>query len=63
MCHTKLGMRNIQAVGDRPYITTAKGWMGGWVQKVAIFVDVHYCIYADKWVGGWVRKKCKNVLT
>ena len=36
---TKLGMRNIQAVGDRPYITTANG-LGGWVQKVGIFVDV-----------------------
>ena len=44
-------MRNIQAVGDRPYITTAKG-LGGWVQKAAIFEDVQYCIHADKWLGG-----------
>ena len=40
-------MRNIQAVGDRPYITTAKG-LGGW----EFFFDVQYCIYAEKWVGG-----------
>ena len=39
-------MRNIQAVGDRPYITTAKVLVG-WVQRVGIFVDVQHCIHAD----------------
>ena len=36
---------------------SAKG-LGGWVQKMAIFADVQYCIYADI-VGGWVRKSPK----
>ena len=35
----KLGMRNIQAVGDRSYIMTAKELVV-WVQKLEIFVDV-----------------------
>ena len=33
-----------------PYITSANR-LGGWVQKMAFYADVHYCIYADK-VGG-----------
>ena len=44
-------------VRDHPYITSAKG-LGEWVQKIAIFADVHYCIYADI-LGGWVRKRTK----
>ena len=44
------------------YIMSAKG-LGGWVQKMAIFADVQYCIYANI-VGGWVgQKKSKNMLT
>ena len=31
---------------DHPYITSARG-LGGWSWKMAIFADVHYCIYAD----------------
>ena len=32
--------------------------LGGWVQKMAVFGDLQYCIYADftPLVGGWVRK-------
>ena len=40
-------------LGDHPYITSAKE-LGGWVQKMAVFADVHYCTFADL-VGGWVR--------
>ena len=32
-------------VKDHPYTTSAKG-LGGWVQKMANFTDVEYCIYA-----------------
>ena len=42
--------RNMICPRDHPYITSAKG-LGGWVQKMAIFADVQYCIYADI-VGG-----------
>ena len=24
-----------------------KDWVGGWVQKISIFADIHYCVYAD----------------
>ena len=41
------------------YVSKRTGW---WVQKMAIFDDVQYCIYADK-VGGWGPKKAKNILT
>ena len=34
-----------------PYITSAKG-LDEWVQKMAVFYDVQYCIYADIVVGG-----------
>ena len=37
--------------------------MGGWVQKVAVFADIQYCIFADivcKWVG---QERSKNVPT
>ena len=38
---------------DHSYITSAK-ILGGWVQKKAVFADVHYCIiYADI-CSGWV---------
>jgi hypothetical protein len=37
---------------DHPYIMSAKE-LGVWVQKMAIFADVQYCIYANI-VGGWV---------
>ena len=39
---------------DHPYITSALR-MGGWGWKMAIFADVHSCIYTDI-VSGWVRK-------
>ena len=38
---------------DHPYIPSANG-LGGWVQKMAIFADVQYCVYADK-VGESVK--------
>ena len=41
----------VSCIRDHPYITSAKG-LGGWVQKMAIFADVQYCIYADTEVGG-----------
>ena len=44
------------ALGDHPYITSAKG-LGGWGQKMALFADVQYCIY--EWYSGWVRKSPK----
>ena len=34
-------------LGDHPYITSAKE-LGGWVQKMAVFADVHY----GRWPGG-----------
>ena len=42
---------------DHPYITSAKR-VGGWIQKMANFADVQYCIYAYK-VGGWGPKRPK----
>jgi hypothetical protein len=42
---------SLNSAGDHPYITSAK--RTGWIQKMAIFADVQYCIYADI-VGGWV---------
>ena len=36
---------------DHPYIASAKS-LGRWVQRMAVFVEVHYCIYVDI-VGGW----------
>ena len=36
----------VTKVRGHPYITSSKG-VGGWVQKMAIFADVQYCIYAD----------------
>ena len=41
------------------YVSKRTGW---WVQKMAIFDDVQYCVYADK-VGWWSPKKAKNMLT
>ena len=35
---------------DHPYVTSVKrlgGWMGLWVQKMAMFADVQYYIYAE----------------
>ena len=48
-------------VRDHPYIMIAKGLVG-WVQRMAVFADDHFCIYADI-VFGWCRKGQKNVLT
>ena len=44
---------------DHPYITSPY-WLGGWVQKMASFTDVQYCIYADI-VGMWVQRSPKNI--
>ena len=52
----------IEALRYHLYITSANGhWtgQGGWVQNMAFFVDVLYCIYADI-VGK--SEKVKNVL-
>ena len=52
---------SFRLVRDHPYIMIAKGLVG-WVQRMAVFADVHYCIYADI-VFGWLQKRSKNVLT
>ena len=44
---------------DHPYNTLAYRLVG-WVQKIAIFADIQYCIYADI-AGGWVQK-CADVI-
>ena len=47
-----------RTIRDHSYIKLAKG-LGGWGRKMAIFADVHYCIYAAI-VG---QKKSKNMQT
>ena len=56
-CH-ELTYNNNKVIGH-PYITSDRG-LGGWVYKMASFVDILYCIYIDIIVvGGWVRKSPK----
>ena len=45
---------SFRLVRDHPYIMLAKGPVG-WVQRIVVFADVHYCIYADI-VFGRLRK-------
>ena len=50
----------LQSNWEHPCITSAKG-LGGWLQKMAIFADIQYCIYvahylyttSAKGLGGW----------
>ena len=46
-------------VKEHLYITSAKYWMGGKVQKLANFADVQYCIYAD--LSWWVGQKNSKI--
>ena len=48
-------------IRDHPYITSEKG-QGRWVRKIAIFDDVHYCIYADLVVGSQKVQKYADVI-
>ena len=41
----------VTANWDHPYIMSAER-PGGWVKKIAVFIDIQYCIYADI-VSGW----------
>ena len=38
-------------------------WVGGWVQKMAIFVDIQYGIYADILDGESGVQKVEKYLT
>ena len=42
-------------------LLTSANEPGGWVQNMAVFADVQYCIHADK-VGGWGIKRPKTML-
>jgi hypothetical protein len=48
------------AISDHPSITSAKRWVGGWGQKMAIFAELQV-LFMLTWVGG--PKKAKNMLT
>ena len=34
-------------IGTIPILRQQKDWVGGWVQKIAIFAVVQYCIFAE----------------
>ena len=50
-----------RSLKDHPYITSAKELVG-WVQKMAVFTDVQYCIYADMVDESEKVQKCTDVI-
>ena len=50
-----------RSLKDHPYITSAKDLIL-WVQKMAVFTDVWYCIYADMVDGSEKVYKCADVI-
>ena len=49
LCSALVAMKQMKALRDHPYITSAKKWVGGYIKfdKMASFPDIQYCISGD----------------